>query len=78
MMDTGDSVCNGLPMTVEQMREHRQTFCRSPVVLRKAGVTAVKCPCCGTIHDHGPQPGCHVPDCADDDNGAGILKLQTP
>ena len=43
------------------------------MVLRKTGLTTVKCPYCGTIHDHGPQPGYHVPDCADDDNGAGIV-----
>jgi len=39
-------------MSLRQMQECLQRHHGAPVVLRKEGTMAVKCPCCGNLHEH--------------------------
>lgn len=70
-MTNDNSIADGIPMSLEQMRVYLQEYHGIPIVLRKQGTTNVKCPYCKKLHDHGPQPGHHVALC-DDNNRMGM------
>jgi hypothetical protein len=59
-MANDNLVADGVPMNLEQMREYLQDLYGFPCVMRELGTTTIKCPYCGKIHDHGPQPGHHI------------------
>ena len=67
-----EQICDGLPMTPEQMREYLQQHHGIPVVLRERGQLMVKCPYCAKLHSHEPGPGHHPAACDDRDRDIGI------
>ena len=71
-VDDNDPVCDGLPMTPEQMRDYLQQHHGIPVTLRQKGELSVKCPYCSKLHYHMPGPGHHIADCEERDRGIGI------
>jgi hypothetical protein len=75
MTDTGNSIADGVPMTLEQMRVYLQGMFGRPVVLREQGTTTVGCPYCLETHDHGAQAGYHVPSCEEDEEVENILVI---
>ena len=79
-MTNDNSIADGIPMSLEQMRLYLQELYGISIVLRKQGTTIVKCPCCSKMHDHGPQPEHHVALCEEADrckvNGIGIVIVE--
>jgi len=59
-MTNDNSLADGVPMNLDQMRVHLQEHCGIPIALREQGTTNVKCPCCLKLHNHEPQPEHHV------------------
>lgn len=60
------SISDGIPMSLKQMQEHLQSHHGVPVALRKEGTAAVRCPCCRSLHEHGPGSGHYVAGCNED------------
>jgi len=48
-----NEIADGIPMTLEQMREYLQDYYGIPIALREQGVTTVTCPYCLKVHEHG-------------------------
>ena len=76
-MTNDNSIADGIPMSLEQMRLYLQELYGISIVLRKQGTTIVKCPYCSKMHYHGLQPEHHVALCEEADrckvNGIGIV-----
>jgi len=70
-MTNDDSIADGVPMNLEQMRLHLQECHGCPVALREQGSATCRCPCCDEVHKNGPQPGCHSAWC--DDQSPGVV-----
>lgn len=70
-----NSIADGVPMSLEQMRVHLQECYGIPIALREQGTTSIRCPYCLKIHEHGPRPGHQVAACDEGDryNGIGIV-----
>ncbi|CAB9513875.1 hypothetical protein SEMRO_619_G176410.1 [Seminavis robusta] len=62
-----------VPMSLKDMQAYLQSYFGIPIALRRQGDTMINCPYCGKTHDHEPEPGHHVAQCAEDDRGGGIV-----
>jgi hypothetical protein len=64
-----NSIFDGLPMSLEQMRLYLQELYCIPIALREQGTQTIKCPYC---LQHESQPGRHLAGCGDA-AGAGLV-----
>lgn len=67
-----NSIGDGVPMNLKQMREYLQSYYGIPIALRKEGDTTVVCPFCNKKHEHGTETGHHITGCEGDDRYIGI------
>jgi len=71
-----NKVANGIPMSVEQMRQYLQDFHGIPTIaIREQGSVLVTCPYCDNKHKHDPeQEGHAIAGCIDEfPDGFGII-----
>ena len=66
---------NGIPMSLNEMREYLQTYYGLPIALRLAGTATIKCPFCDKMHGHGLQPGHQAAGCSDEDRYDGGINI---
>ena len=71
-MTNENLIANGIPMSLEQMREYLHGCYGIPIAIRKQGTTVVVCPFCNKKHEHEPESGHHTAGCEDDDRYIGI------
>ena len=71
--DQEEPIADGVPMTLDQMRDYSQHMCGFPVVLRQKGSKQVMCPHCDKNHTHDPGTGHHPAQCAEEDRCKGIV-----
>jgi len=62
-------------MSSRQMQERLQGHHGMPVVLKKEGAAAVKCPCCGNLHEHEPGSGHCVAGCDDNARCSTVISV---
>jgi hypothetical protein len=74
-MANKNSIANGIPMNLEEMRLYLQDCYGTPIALRQEGTTSINCPYCLKIHEHTGPPGHYMAGCemADRYNGSGIV-----
>lgn len=59
-------ICNGVPMSIMQLRDYLQDSTGVPVVLKEEGTDVVRCPYCNELHFVDAESGLHVADCSED------------
>jgi hypothetical protein len=74
-MTNNNSIADGMPINLEEMRLYLQDLYGIPIVLRQEGTTTVNCPYCFKIHEHTGPPGKYIAGCdiTDRYNGSGIV-----
>jgi hypothetical protein len=56
-------VCDGVPMTPDQLRNYLQELYGMPVAVRMEESLPIKCPYCMQTHDCEPGAGHHIAQC---------------
>ena len=68
-MVNSNSIADGVPMNLEQMRKYLQEHHGIPMALRKQGTATIMCPHCGEKHEHGSEAGHYGAGCTSECGG---------